>query len=76
MLRGRKELDQDTEALAQQELKTRAKVECRGLLAYYAACMRVEGFLGPFRCKSDLHKLNECLRQKYEYRCTHLTNCC
>ncbi len=61
MLVGRKELDQTTEGKAQDELRSRAKAKCHVMLAEYAACMRLEGFMGPFRCKPELRKLNDCL---------------
>jgi Cytochrome c oxidase biogenesis protein Cmc1 like len=65
MLRGRPELDQVTEQKAVSILKSRAKKLCSVELARFAACMRLEGFLGPFRCKGRLRDLNGCLHAQY-----------
>lgn len=72
--------DSETKAKQQAELviRRRARAECSQEIASnasklhryienvgYAACMKVEGLLGMFKCKGQLKDANSCLKQQY-----------
>jgi hypothetical protein len=74
-----KEIDQATDKLARQILNQRAKESCRRFMAgkltilqskiyisllEYAACMKVEGLMGAFRCRDRFKIFNNCLDEK------------
>jgi hypothetical protein len=76
------ELRQRLEKRAVEIMRTRAKDACRDLLAgqinfiilnfvAYAACMKIENYSGPFKCRDLLQNLNGCLREKYIYRSSY-----
>lgn len=73
------EYSQAVELKAKEIMISKAKDQCRELLAGklefigekgvfkcsegFAACMKIEGYLGPFKCKSRLRTLNDCLKE-------------